>query len=78
MPQFIRNRVPFPIALHPLYKTADFVLDRTADLVVPDGVPTFADLGITPYNVTSGYVSDTMRWWRAGGYAGGEKPPSAA
>lgn len=35
--QFVRNRFPLPIALHPVFGTVEDVEERTIDMVVPEG-----------------------------------------
>lgn len=76
--QFLRDRVPLPIATHPVYRTVDFITERTLDEVVPEGAETLRDLGIEPFDVfENGHILDFVRSYRAGGYEFGEKPPSA-
>lgn len=48
--------------------TADYIDEMQQDAVLPEGVQTYANLGITPRKVTMGIPIEHVRYYRAGGY----------
>lgn len=67
----IRAKLP-PLPGRNYMYTVDYVDEISRDKLIPEGVSSYADLGISPIKVTEGMPIEAVRYQRTGGYSYGD------